>query len=73
MFVAAKGPECFQKKAVELGQCANTTFGAYKDQIPFNPSEGLSGLATKLSEVKDLPPFVFDEKSCRYPSLSDAN
>lgn len=65
VFVAAKGPECFQSKAPSIGECVNATYGAYKSDIPFNPAEGLTGLTNKIAEIKDLPPFVFDLKACK--------
>lgn len=60
LFIAAKGPECFQAKAQAMAQCANATYGNYSSSLPFNPANGLSG----LSEIKSIPSLVFDEKAC---------
>ncbi|XP_011501440.1 PREDICTED: 27 kDa hemolymph protein-like [Ceratosolen solmsi marchali] len=61
LFIAAKGPECFQNKAKVITECANATSGSYSSKIPINPANGLAA----LSEIKNIPSLIFDNKTCR--------
>ncbi|XP_058800783.1 27 kDa glycoprotein-like [Phymastichus coffea] len=64
LFIAAKGPECFQAKTQAIMDCGNSTYGKYSKDLPMNPEQGLAGLTTSLSGIKDLPSLVFDQKTC---------
>ncbi|XP_014211655.1 27 kDa hemolymph protein-like [Copidosoma floridanum] len=63
LFVAAKGPECFQNKAQAIANCANSTYGSFSggSALPFNPAAGFTG----IPEIKEIPSLSFDEKTCR--------
>jgi hypothetical protein len=50
VFIAEKGPECFQEKADAIKECANSTFSKY--------------MPTDTPSLDNLPKFVFGEKEC---------
>lgn len=52
LFIAEKGPECFDSKKTDLINCGNKTFGDYI------PKEG-------ISDFSNLPKFVIGPKQCR--------
>ncbi|KAL7292492.1 hypothetical protein TKK_0014067 [Trichogramma kaykai] len=61
LFIAAKGPECFQSKGQAIFECANATYGSEAKNLPINPANGLQS----FEDIKSLPSLVFDDKACR--------
>lgn len=70
VFIAAKGPECFQAKTQAILNCGNATYGKYAKDLPASPEQGLASLSSSLSNIKELPSLIFDQKTCSYVKLN---